>query len=167
MPSFLKYLGQAVFFACAAALTGYLSVSPPYQQIANNVALIKLSFAHGAQRVEDCRRLTPQEIAALPPLERRPNTCSRERIPVYVEFSIDGKLVYSQTLTASGLSSDGPARTYRKYHVPAGDHVLTARLRDTKRATGFDYEMQRTVTLAAGQSIAVDFRTEANGFIIR
>lgn len=167
MPSLLRYAGQGLFYVLAALLTGYLSVLPTYQQAPPDKAQIKLSFAHGGQRVEDCRRLTPQEIAKLPPLERRPNTCARERIPIYVEFAIDGTLVHAETLTAGGVSGDGPARIYRKFLVPAGDHVLTARLRDSKREGGFDYEMRREVSLSSGRSLAVDFRTEANGFILR
>jgi len=167
MPKVLQYVGQAIFYAVIALATGYFSVSPSYKQVADDLAQIKFSFSHGAQRVEDCRRLSPKEIAALPPLERRPNTCSRERNPVYVEFVIDGKLIYSEHLQPSGVSRDGPARVYRKFLVPAGSHVVTARLRDTKRDSGFDFETQKDVTLKPGQSLAVDFRTEANGFVLR
>ncbi|MFO1189547.1 MAG: hypothetical protein U1E97_08180 [Alphaproteobacteria bacterium] len=167
MPKILQYMGQGVFYAVTALAVGYFSINPPYKQVADNLALIKFSFSHGAQRVEDCRRLSPKEIAALPPLERRPNTCSRERNPVYVEFAIDGKLIYSEHLQPSGVSRDGPARVYRKFLVPAGSHVVIARLRDTKRDSGFDYETQKDVALKPGQSLAVDFRIESNGFVLR
>ena len=167
MADIMRYAGQAVFYVCAAALTGYLSFRPLYQQTPPELAQIKLSFAHGAQRVEDCRRLTTKEIAALPPSERRPNTCSRERHPVYVEFSIDGDLLYAQRLEPAGLSKDGPSRTYQKFLVKAGEHTVTARLRDSGRGVGFDYEMEQQLTLAAGQSLAVDFRAEAGGFILK
>jgi len=167
MRSFLRYAGQGLFYALAALVTGYLSVSPTYEQAPPDMAQIKLSFTHGSARVEDCRRLTPQEIAALPPRERRPNTCSRERVPVYVEFAIDGALAHSETLEPSGVSRDGPARIYRKFLVPAGTHTLKARMRDSKRETGFDYEMERQVMLTPGRSLAIDFRAESNGFILR
>jgi len=167
MPEVVRYAGQAVFYLCAALLTGYLSIAPAYHPVDENLAQIKLSFAHGASRVEDCRKLTSEEIAALPANERRPNTCSRQRNPIYVQFAVDGKLVYEARLEPTGLSGDGPARTYEKFLVPAGTHEITARLRDTARKTGYDYEMARQVTLKHGQSLAIDFRADEGGFILR
>ena len=163
----LQYVGQLVFFIGLMALIGYLSNRPVYEQVPAGMAQIKLSFAHGGARKIDCRRLTAKEIAALPANERRPNTCSRERIPLHVQLSLDGKLIFDELLPATGLSSDGPSRTYTKLLVPAGDHIITARMRDTKRAEGFDYEAQRSVQLQPFQNLAIDFKADAGGFIFR
>ncbi len=167
MPSVLQYLGQGAFYALAAAFTGYLSLYPTYQQVPADKAQVKLSFAHGAHRVEACRRLTPKEIAALPPKERRPNTCSRERTEIFVELFVNGELLYSESLQPTGLSRDGPARTYRKFLVPAGNHTIKARLRDSTRDSGFDYETERRVELAPLQNLAVDFKADRGGFVFR
>jgi hypothetical protein len=51
--------------------------------------------------------------------------------------------------------------------VPAGAHVVVARLRDTPRDEGFDYERTEQVSLAPGQSLALDFRPGLGGFVIR
>jgi hypothetical protein len=167
MHSALKYAGQIVFYAAAAALTGYFSIAPAYQQVPPGMAQIKLSFAHGADRLKECRRLTSREIAELPPAQRRPNNCTRERGSVFLQFAIDGRNLLSQTLAPTGFSNDGPARTYQKFLVPAGEHRIAAGLRDSNRQTGFDYEMEQPVTLVPGQSVAVDFRAEAGGFVLR
>ena len=58
MTKLVSYIGQAVFYALAAAATGYLASFPVYQQFPEDHAQIKLSFAHGAARQVDCRRLT-------------------------------------------------------------------------------------------------------------
>ncbi|MGI9464788.1 MAG: hypothetical protein ACR2OM_12650, partial [Aestuariivirgaceae bacterium] len=163
----LRYIGQLGFFAVVAAFIGYFSSQPVYQQIPDGMAQIKLSFAHGAARKIDCRKLTSKEIAALPANERRPNTCTRERIPLHVQLILDGELLYDDQLEATGLSNDGPARTYQKLIVPAGPHTITARLRDSKRANGFDYEATHQVTLKAFQSLAVDFKADTGGFRFR
>ena len=79
------------------------------------MAQIKISFRHGGTRLEDCRRLTPEEIAKLPANKRRANTCARERIPVAVEISVDGTVAYQRRASTAGLSGDGPSETYDKF----------------------------------------------------
>jgi hypothetical protein len=167
MPDVLRYAGQFLFFAALMAFIGYFSSRPIYQQVPDGMAQIKLSFAHGAARKIDCRKLTSKEIAALPANERRPNTCTRERIPLHVQLSLDGELLYDDLLEATGLSSDGPARTYKKLIVPAGPHTITARLRDSKRESGFDYESTHEVVLVPFQNLAVDFKADKGGFRFR
>ncbi len=167
MPDFLRFAGQVVFLAAVAVFIAYLSQNPVYQQVPDGMAQIKLSFAHGGARKIDCRRLTPQEIAKLPANERRPNTCTRERIPVHIQLTIDGEVLYDELLEATGLSSDGPSRTYRKFLVPAGEHTVTARLRDSKRPDGFDYEKTHTATLKPFQNLAIDFKADIDGFQFR
>ena len=163
----LRILGQLGVLAVLMLVIGYLSNRPVYQQVPDGMAQIKLSFAHGGAREVDCRRLTAKEIAALPANERRPNTCSRERIPLHVQLSLDGELIFDQLLPATGLSSDGPSRTYTKLLVPAGEHVVVARMRDTKRPEGFDYEARHAATLVPFQNLAIDFKADAGGFIFR
>ena len=163
----LALAGQAVFYALVAAATGYFASYPVYEQFPRDQAQIKLSFAHGAARVEDCRRLSYEEIAKLPPSRRRPSTCARERIPVRVQLQLDDRTVYDAVLEPTGLSRDGPARAYRKFAVPAGRHVIVARLRDSKRSQGFDYEKRVTVDLAPLQSLAIDFKADKGGFVFR
>lgn len=163
----LRIMGQLGFLAAVMVVIGYFSNRPVYQQVPDGMAQIKLSFAHGGERKIDCRRLTSEEIATLPANERRPNNCSRERIPVHVQLSLNGELIFDELLPATGLSSDGPSRTYTKLLVPAGSHEIIARMRDTKRAQGFDYEAHRTVALAPFQNLAIDFKADAGGFIFR
>ncbi len=167
MPDMLRYAGQVIFFVAVAAVTGYLASWPIYHQVPEDKAQIKLSFAHGGARKVDCRRLTASEIAALPPRERRPNTCSRERIPIRVQLSLNGEILYDEELSPTGLSGDGPARTYRKFLVTAGDHVIVARMRDSKRTEGFDYEATHEVSLEKWQNLAIDFKADTGGFQFR
>ena len=167
MPNMLHYGGQALFFLIAAGVTGYFSVSPVYQQLPQDMAQVKLSFAHGAKRLKDCRRLSTKEIAALPPSERRPNTCDRERRTIHVQLELDGDLIYEAKLQPTGLSRDGPARTYQKFAVPVGSHTLIARLSDSGRTKGFDYETKHETTLSPRQNLAIDFKADQGGFIFR
>jgi hypothetical protein len=167
MLNLARFAGQLLFYAAVAAGLGYLSAEPRYRQFPEGMAQIKLSFRHGASRAEDCRRLTPDEIAKLPPNERRPSNCSRERIPIAVVITLDGKPLFEDTLQPTGLSGDGPAETYRKFVVPAGPHHLEAFLRDSKREAGYDYEKALDIELAPLQSLAIDFKADQGGFLIR
>lgn len=167
MPDILRYAGQIVFVVLVMMFVGYFSSRPAYQQFPAGMAQIKMSFAHGGARKIDCRKLTPAEIAKLPANERRPNTCTRERIPLHVQLTLDGELLYDDVLEATGLSKDGPSRTYQKLIVPAGPHLIVVRLRDTKRTSGFDYEATHDVVLQPLQNLAVDFKADAGGFSFR
>ena len=160
----LRYLGQVLFFTAVALVIGWLSTRPPYARVPPESALIKLSFAHGAEKKGECRKLSPEELAQLAPNMRRPTICPRERLPVDIEVVIDGAVVYADRLPPTGLAGDGPSRTYQRFAVSAGEHHIVLRLKDSDRADGFDYITERRVTLAAGQNLAIDFAPIEGGF---
>jgi len=157
-------LGGLVMLAFIAG-TARFSAWPVYHPIPEGAAMVKLSFTHGGARGKRCRALTPEEIAALPPNMRRKEICERRRPPVYVELDIDGETVFAAELPPTGLAGDGPSRVYEKFILPAGEHRVTARLRDSDRKEGFDYTAERSVVLEPGQNFVIDFRPNAGGFI--
>lgn len=167
MVRLLQFMGQALFYAAICVIIAYFATRPVYRQFPQDKAQIKMSFAHGAARTRECRRLTPQEIAKLPPNKRRPNTCDRARVAVHVQLDVDGKVIYDARLEPTGLAGDGPARAYEKFIVSPGAHIVTARLRDNRETTGFNYETRRELELVAGQNLAIDFKADAGGFIFR
>jgi hypothetical protein len=161
----LRLAGQFTILAAVAAFAAAFSAWPAYRQIPADAAVIKLSFNHRAER--ECRRRTPEELAKLPPNMRRPMECPRGRPDIFAELVIDGATVFSQPLPPSGLARDGPSQIYRRFVVAAGEHAIVARMRDTARNTGFDHELVTTIRLIPGQSIALDFRPEHGGFVLR
>jgi hypothetical protein len=167
MPNVVRYVGQTLLYAAFVAAIGAFASWPIYHQVPESSAQIKLSFNHSGARVEDCRKLTAEELSKLPSNKRRPFNCSRERLPVTIQLMIDGKPIYEAVLRPGGLSSDGPAQTYEKFIVPAGKHVIEARLRDSKRTEGFDYESRFEAELAPWQNLAIDFKAEQGGFLFR
>jgi hypothetical protein len=167
MSDIARIAGQAVFYGLVAIAVGYFASRPALDYFPQDKAQIKLSFAHGANRVQECRKLTPEEIAKLPPRERRPHTCGRERLPIRVQLMVDDVPIYDEVLQPTGLSRDGPARVYRKFEVPPGRHEIIARLRDSARDDGFDYERRVSLELVPLQSLAIDFRSDQGTFIIR
>ncbi len=163
----LPWFGQALAYAGFAVTVGVLSVAPSWSPVGEDQALIKLSFTHAGQRKVECRILRPEEIAALPPNMRRPQDCPRERLPVFVELSLDDRTLFAEMLQPSGIWQDGASNVYRRIPLPAGQHRLTARLRDSARSSGFDSERTFELDIAAGQNIVIDYQPQRGGFILR
>lgn len=167
MLSVMRYAGQALLYAAFFGVIGSLSFWPAYQQVPENAAQIKLAFNHGGARLEDCHKLTSLELSKLPSNKRRPSNCSRERQPVAIQLLLDGLPIYDAILKPGGFSGDGQSETYEKFIVPAGKHIIVARLRDSKRTEGYDYEGRLETELAPWQNLAIDFKAEQGGFLFR
>lgn len=167
MSSAARWAGQLVFYAAAALVTGVFATRPTWQQFPADEAQITIAFAHGGERKEACRKLSAEEIARLPPRERRPSDCGRERVPLRFEAVLDDRPLLARTLPPTGLSGDGPSRLYEKLAVPVGRHTLTLRLSDSGRSEGWDVERRLELELRPRQNLAIDFLPDRGGFVVR
>ena len=163
----LPLLGQAVAYILFAAFLGVFSVAPSYTYLEPNLAVITLSLSHAGDRIGPCRRLTQEEIAALPANMRRSEECPRARLPLLVELELDGEIATRRLVPPAGLHRDNASAIYQRIQVPAGKHRIVARLRDSARSEGFDYQREIEVELAPGQNFVIDFRAESGGFIFK
>ncbi len=164
----LRYLtGQVIAFILFAFGLGYFSTSPSYTYHDPEKALIMVSFSHASERKEECRRFTQEELAELAPNMRRPLDCPRGRVPLLVEISLDGAILLSKLYNPTGLANDGSTSVYERIPVTTGQHRLIAKLRDSRRETGFDYEREETINLDPRQLFVIDFRKELNGFYFK
>ncbi|QWG11512.1 hypothetical protein KMZ29_17460 [Bradyrhizobium sediminis] len=167
MMRLLRLAGQFAIIAALFAGVAWLSDRPVYRQIPENSGIMMLTFVHGADRKGECRRLTPEEIAKLPPNMRRVQDCPRVRRSLYVELDIDGRRIYAADLPPTGIAGDGPSRVYQRFVMPAGKYDVAVRMRDTARADGFDHERRGTVDFAPSQMFVIDYRPESGEFIFR
>jgi hypothetical protein len=163
---FLSYLLQAVCYAAFVGVVGYFATSPPYVHLPAGEALVKLSFQHAGERKEACHERTPEELAKLAPNMRAASVCPRERSPVEVEVEMDGKPLFAMVAKPTGLAKDGASTVYRRIAVPAGSHRIVARMKDTI-AGGFRYVGERTVDLASGRVLVIDFDAKEGGWVFR
>lgn len=154
------WIGQAVLYALFALFIGTFSHWPPYRPLPPGQALIKVSFTHTGKPIGDCRPLTEEEKAKLPPQMRPTEICPRERSPVSIEVDIDGKRVLERTATPSGLKHDGASAVYQRLAVPAGELKIAVRMKDDVRAPGFTAQQERTITLAPSQVLVIDYSSE-------
>lgn len=161
----MRVLGQVIAYAIFAAATGLFSVWPSYRLLGSDQAMISLSFSHAALRVGECRKLTQAELDELPPNMRKPADCPRERYPLSVRLSIDGRIAYDRLHEPSGLWKDGKASIYSRFPVDAGRHSITIGMNESG-GTEFDYDLEANLAVAAGQNIVLSFDGAIGEFII-
>jgi hypothetical protein len=157
-------MGQAIAYTLFAMVVGYFATQPAYTHHDPGKAQIKLSFGHAGEHTTECRRLTQEELNQMAPNMRRPLDCPRGRLPVLIELELDGELLYRAELPPSGLAGDGVSTAYKTFPVDPGQHQLVARLRDSNRSEGFDYEKASGITLSPQQNFVIDFHPSRGGF---
>ena len=162
----IRILGQAMAYGVFVAVVGVFSIWPEYRLLDEHQAIVSLTFSHAAERVEECRRLTQEELDALPPNMRKPTDCPRERHPVQVDMRLDDRLVFGETLPASGLWKDGKANAYWRTKIDAGDYVLFIGMNDSGTIDRFDYELSVKKEITPGQNVVVGFDGLSNSFVI-
>ena len=153
----MKYVGQLVAYAIFLLLLGALSLRPQLRLMAENEAIVSVSFSHAAKRVGECRKLSQEELMALPPNMRKPDDCPRERHPLRIELQMDDQTLYQETLQPSGLWADGKSTAYQRIRVPAGVYDFNIRMNDSGTSGSFDFEKSSTITLLPGQNLVVYF----------
>ena len=163
----LAWAGQGVAYLLFAGVVGYLSSAPEYTYFDAGDALIKLSLSHPGKRKVECRRRTRQELAELPPNMRAPMKCPRERWPVEIELTLDGKPLYRGVNKPAGLAGDGASSFYEKFPVAAGVHRLAVRLVESGEAGGADYVLDEEVRLVSSQVLVVGFRSDAGRLFLK
>jgi hypothetical protein len=161
----VKTVGQFIVIGALFAGVAALSNHPVYRQTPPGTGIIMLAFVHSADRRNECRRLTPEEIAKLAPNMRRTQDCPRERRPLLVELDVGGRTIYQASLHPTGIAGDGPSRVYERFVMPAGQYDVAVRMRDTPRTDGFDHERHERVALATDQMLVIDFRAESGEFM--
>jgi hypothetical protein len=162
----IRMLGQAIAWGLFIAVLGVFSVWPEHQLLDEREAIVSLTFSHAAERVEACRRLTQEELNALPPNMRKPGECPRERHPVQVEMRFDDRLVYAETVSPSGLWKDGKANVYRRVTIDAGVYAMFVGMNDSGSGDAYDYEQQQEVTIVPGQNLVITFDGLQKRFVI-
>ncbi len=160
----LKLAGQLAAFALFALAVGYFSASPQYNYMAADKALIKMNFSHAGQPTQACRKVTQAELDQLAPNMRKPMDCPRERVALLVEVKINGESKFKRAVPPSGIARDGAATVYEKFELAEGTYAVSVAMRDSRREQGYDYIMQKEVSIEAGQVLVIDFEAETGGF---
>ncbi len=167
MRNLLRYPLQALNYTLFMLLVWYFSAAPPYQQLTPEQAVITVAFAHAGQRREDCRELSAEELAKLPPNMRAPMDCPRERSPLSVDLLVDGERVIDEVHNAPGLYNDLGVDVYRSAKVLAGEHRLVVHMNDNVRVEGPTHVHEEIVTLKPAQHLVINFNSDTGKFFIK
>lgn len=162
----MRLIAQVAAYAAFAAVLGVFSVWPAYRLLDEQQAIVSLTFSHAAQRLQECRRLSPEELAALPPNMRRPEACPRERHDIKVEMRVDDALLFARTLSPSGLWKDGKATVYSRAAIDSGEHEIFVGMSDSGPGIGFDYVLRRRLLIEPGQNVVVSFDDLHGAFVV-
>ena len=167
MPNVMQLLLQVVNYTLFMALVWYLSFSPPYRQLEPDQAVITVALAHAGERREECKTLTPAEMAKLPPNMRLATKCPRERSPITLELMLDGKSVVKEVADPPGLYADQGVDIYKVVKVPVGEHHLAISMNDNVRVEGPTYTHEQKVNLKPSQLLLIDFDDDNHVFIVK
>ena len=96
----------------------------PYDAEGADAALLRLSWRIRGERVQECRPLTEEERAALPPHMQREEVCEGRIAPYRLRLRVDGQELEASTVTAAGARQDRPLYVFREIPLPPGEHRL-------------------------------------------
>jgi len=157
----------AVAYAAFAIIVGCFSVWPSLQLIDNDKAMISLSFSYAGERIRECRKLTQEELNKLPPNMRKPDDCPRERLPIRVVFSSNGKALYEAIRMPSGLWRDGSSNVYERMTVEGKNQRLFIGMNQRGESPEFDFSLEKEVELVPGEHLVVEFDDIQQTFVFR
>lgn len=142
----------AVVVAAGIGLGSDLGYSAPQPEASELV----VTFKHPGRTSEECRDVSPEEQAKLPPHMRRDRICDRHRPDVRLRISIDGQVVSESSHPPSGLWSDGNSIAVERIPIALGTHRVRVEIGDapeedawshvTEEEVEFTREARRVVT---------------------
>jgi hypothetical protein len=160
----MRHVGQLVAYAAFIVLLATFSVWPQLHLLAEDEAIVSLSFSHAAKRVGECRQLSQEELMALPPNMRKPEDCPRERHPLQIVLLMNDQTLYQAALPPTGLWADGKSTAYQRIRVSAGVHDFAIRMNDSGASGSFDFENSSTINLLPGENLVVYFDADDQQF---
>lgn len=114
-----KVVGGVVAVMAALALAALSRV--PYTATGGEAEL-RLAWRARVPRVEECRRLTPEEQAALPAHMRREEVCEGRVASYLLRVAVDGRTVRLDTVAGAGARGDRPLYVSEAIRLRPGAH---------------------------------------------
>lgn len=96
----------------------------PWAAEPSDTAIVRLAWRYRSALVDQCRTLTPAELAERPAHMRREQECERRLRPYVLQLEIDGHLVLRDSVAARGARSDRPLAVFRELRRAPGPASL-------------------------------------------
>lgn len=139
----------------------------------DDAAQLRLAWRYRSEAVNECRRLTAEEIARLPAHMRREEECERGLRPYRLEVLVNGAVQADDTIHGAGARSDRPLYVYRQFPLNPGRHAVVIRFTPviaTPLSTGSAAagpHLEGTIALERHQVALVTLGSDAQTLIVR
>jgi hypothetical protein len=120
-----RALGAVV--AVAALLAMAWASSAPMTAHRSPDAMLRLAWSARPERIEQCRRLTDEELAALPRHMRQEVVCEGTTAEYRLQVRVDGALIADQVVRGGGLRRDRRVYVLRELAVAPGERAIDVR----------------------------------------
>lgn len=96
----------------------------PWAAEPSDTAIVRLAWRYRSALVDQCRTLTPAELAERPAHMRREQECERRLRPYLLRLEIDSHVVLRDSVAARGARSDRPLAVFRELRRAPGPASL-------------------------------------------
>lgn len=122
--------------------------------------MLVVSLKHRPEDVQQCRPVSPDEKAKMPPHMRRDEICARQRPDVRVEVRVDDETVHVASYPPHGLSGDGPSFGTLELPLAPGPRRVEVLIGDTIHPD-WTHRFDQTVDAQPSRRAVVLFDTRA------
>lgn len=148
----------------------------PYTAERDVGAIVRLAWRARGERVRECRRRTPDELAKLPPHMRQEEVCEGRVLPYRLTVDLDGAATVNQLIHGAGAREDRPLYVFQDLVVTPGSHriAVTFTREGVERAdtagalaTPARLTLDTTVTLGSRRVLLVTYNEEREQLVVR
>jgi hypothetical protein len=139
-----------VLVAAAALLLLRAGSLTPLRTAPDGAAMLRLSWSARPERIEQCRRLSDAELAALPQHMRLRWECEGRFARYLVSVAVDGRVLAADTVRGGGLRNDRPMHLFREFALSPGERRVTVTLRRIDAAVLPDSSADATTAAGTG-----------------
>jgi hypothetical protein len=96
----------------------------PHDPTGNDDAMIRLSWRTPGELVNECRKVSQEELERQPLHMRREEICEGRIVPYHLRVILDGRVELDETVRAAGAREDRPLYVHRELRVSPGEHRI-------------------------------------------
>lgn len=162
-----RILRPAITAGFSALLLGGLALGSGWSQGTDpDHALLRLGWRLVGQVKEQCRDLTPEELARRPVHMRQPRECVSEVLSYDLRAVVDGRVVAEKLVRSPGLRADRPLSVEEDLRIAPGDHEVSVTFTPhTVGATGKTLSLERRIRFDRGRVVLIT--SENDTLIVR
>lgn len=126
----------------------------PTRTAATGESVLRLSWSARPERIEQCKRRSDDELAALPQHMRLRWNCEGVFARYLLTVSVDGTPMAQDTVRGSGLRNDRPMHLFREFALVPGTRHIAVSMKRIDTETPPDSTDAGTDVVAAGAAAA-------------